>query len=117
MRLHLNSTRWWRMLCALAVLLGMIAPQTAPTSVPTWLASAICHAPGSDAPTHGDDKAPAHSHCALCLGGQAVSLPPTVPALAVPRSIAVTYTPTRWGLWPGPGADHPYVSRAPPVRS
>ncbi len=110
----LGSAGWWRSLCALAVLLGMIAPQSAVASVPNWMAVAICHAPGSDSPSHGDDKALPHVHCALCLMGQAVSLPPTVMGLASPLGIDVSYDAALWVLWPGPGADLPYVSRAPP---
>ncbi len=109
------ATRWWRGLWAAALLLGLLSPQPTPAAVPDWLASTICHAPGDDAPGHPSNGAAPLLHCALCLVGQALAMPPAVPAPVLPRESHADLPETTLARWPGPGPEHAYASRAPPA--
>jgi hypothetical protein len=114
MRLVPFSTRWWRGWCAVAVLLGMLAPQPALALTPDWLAAAICSAPGADRPAHPAHGTAPHIHCALCLLGQALAMPPVAngPARRLLGQVQYAHPPMMG--WPGPGPDRAYASRAPP---
>ncbi len=104
-----------RALLAVLLVLGLASPPEAMPIAPAWLLSSICtpesgHAPGG----HGQPGTAAHMHCALCLAGMALFPPPLPVALPAPRGVAVLLPSALPAAWGGPGADHPYASRAPP---
>jgi hypothetical protein len=114
--LRAASRRWWRGWLAMAVLLGLLAPQRPFVLTPTWLAGAVCHAGGTDAPAPADRGAAVHIHCTLCLIGK-IAAPPTAAAVPPPRCLALAESSHALTPWPGPQPGRPYAPRAPPAQA
>lgn len=113
MHRHPNLERWLHGLLAVAFMLGLLAPLPVMVALPDWMGDAICHAPGDDGPAHEPATA-VHVHCALCLAGQAMVLPPVPRPPRAPSVTTAEYRLISPHLWPGPGPNRSYASRAPP---
>lgn len=105
----------WHGLCAMALVLGLSAPQAATPSVPDWIAAAICHAPPEDTPPDQPrDQTHAHTHCALCQLSPLAGLPPVGTPAAPPRVRLAALPGAEAAAQPTLPAPRPYAARAPP---